>query len=418
MAQTKNFKKKIVIANLFLLFLLALSPMLLASNAVKASNSTSALTSQASTTVIVANTSPTVSCGDVSELCPSMLTLAYDMNAMQSKGINGTGQSIVIDDACGDPNIASDLQTFDSQWGLSNPTLNIYQPQGTPCSNADWSLETSLDVEWAHVVAPGATINLVEAASYENNDLFKDWTYALSHSLGNTISNSWINYGGGVCPSSVVKILNTATADHVTILAAAGDEGAWGEGKTVGPSYPVDCEQVVGVGGTTLNVQSSGKYVSESAWAGSGGGYVTGVKEPTYQSSVQIKEAYKDTLAKNDVSADANPSTGVLIYNAGDGGWIVVGGTSVACPLWAAFLADANQVRASNGYNALGDVVPFLYTNIYGVKGSGANYTSDFHDVKTGNNGWPAGKGWDVPTGIGTFKASNLVETLGTTSGA
>ncbi len=106
------------------------------------------------------------------------------------------------------------------------------------------------------------------------------------------------------------------------------------------------------------------------------------------------------------------------MYNSGDGGWFQVGGTSVSCPLWAGFLADVNQVRASNGFGALGYVNPFLYTVVYGPNGSHATYAKDFHDVTSGSNGWSAGKGWDVPTGIGTFIATPLAQELGSNKGA
>jgi subtilase family serine protease len=353
-------------------------------------------------------------------LCPSLLLTAYNMTSLQKSGVNGTGQTVVIVDACGNPDMANDLKAFDSQFGLSAPKLTVDNPQGTPCNDAGWSLETSLDVEWAHVMAPGAAIVLLQAAAPSDADLFGSWTYSLDHSLGNQISNSWINYGGGLCPSSVVSILKTATTDHVSILAASGDGGAWGYGKSTGDSYPADCQQVLTVGGTTLSIDSKGDYQSESAWADAGGGYVTGATEPKYQSSVKITEpSGQKLLGKSDVSADANPSTGVWVYNTPYcGGWCVVGGTSVACPLWAGFLADANQIRASNGYNALGFFSKYLYKTVYGVKGSSSLYPKDFHDVTTGNDGWPAGKGWDAPTGLGSMVGDNLAQQLGSASGA
>lgn len=351
-----------------------------------------------------------------------MLTTAYNMTKMQKAGINGTGQSIVIDDACGDPTIASDLQAFDSNFGLNNPVLHVYQPQGTPCADSGWSLETSLDVEWAHVVAPGATINLVEAASETDTDLFGAWTFAMSHNLGNEISNSW--GGGENCPSIALSALKTAKSEHVTILASAGDGDAWGEGINNVNFAPADCAQVLTIGGTTLRVQSSGAYVSESVWTGSpgpgdgtGGGYVGGTKEPSYQVKANITDPY-GVLGKADVSADANPDTGVFVYNSGDSGWNIVGGTSVSCPLWAGFMADVNQVRATNAFHAAGFVNSFLYTSVYGVNGGSSLYSKDFHDVTSGSDGWPARPGWDVPTGLGTFNAGNLVETIGSKSSA
>lgn len=362
--------------------------------------------------VIFVRSSPNAVTCSGSGFCPSMITKAYNFTDLQSSGVNGTGQTVVIDDACGSPTISSDLKTFDSEFGLANPTLNILTPQGTPCSDSGWALETSLDVEWSHVMAPGATIDLVEGASATFTDLYGIWTYSLKNNLGNQISNSWL--GSGDCGAN--SILKKAAKAGVTIAVAAGDGGAWGE-NFGGNAQPADCQGVLTVGGTSLYIKSNGQYSSESAWSGSGGGYVEGVSEPTYQSSVKITDTFK-LLAKSDVSAVADPNTGVWVYDSGYGGWIVVGGTSVATPLWSGTMADVNQVRATNGFKGAGLIDPFLYTNIYGVKGKGANYNTDFHDVTTGNDGWPAGKGWDVPTGLGTFNGGNLVPALGDASGA
>ncbi len=372
---------------------------------------------QVTTASLIIRSSPSggPACGSTDALCPQMLTAAYNMTQMQKSGINGTGQAVVIDDACGDPTIASDLATFDSNYGLHNPVLHVYQPQGTPCSDSGWSVETSLDVEWAHVVAPGAVINLVEAAQPVDADLFGVWTYSMSHNLGNEISNSW--GGSENCPSEALSALATATSKNITVLASAGDGNAWGEGINGVNFAPADCTQVLTVGGTTLRVQSSGAYISESAWSneygGTGGGYVGGTPEPVFQSSVKISDPYK-VLAKSDVSADADPNTGVRVYNNGAGGWLIVGGTSVSCPLWAGFLADVNQARASHGLHHAGFLTPFLYDTVYGVSGGSTLYPKDFHDVTTGNDGWAATKGWDPPTGIGSFNAGELERTLGT----
>ena len=211
-------------------------------------------------------------------------------------------------------------------------------------------------------------------------------------------------------------ILNTAASQHVTVLGSAGDGRAWGQGTSQVQPVPMDCKGVLTVGGTSLSVDSTGEYLSESAWFDTGGGYTT-LKEPDYQSSVNIIDSF-GALAKPDVAADANPSTGVWVYNAGSGGWGSVGGTSLSCPLWAGFMADVNQIRASNGLSPAGFVNQFLYTHVYGVNGGSTIYHSDFHDVKSGNNGWPAGPGWDADTGLGSFKAPALAGTLGSSPGA
>jgi len=409
------------------ILLLALSPILVGSAAsVKQAPSVSAIQPAS---LIVVNIADAPTCTH-SGLCPSMLDKAYGLDVLHSGGTNGTGQTILIDDACGDPTIASDLSTFDSQFGLPNPTLNVIDVQGGKiCANSGWSLETSLDVEWAHVVAPGAAIDLLVASQPSPKDVYGAWTYALSNNLGNQISNSYggagcfgdrcnntIGQGIGPCKSisgvNVASILTTAENQHVTVLASAGDSGAWGQGTAGVQPIPGDCKGVLTVGGTTLNVDSTGTYISESAWSDTGGGYTT-LPEPGYQGSAGITDSF-NALAKPDVAADANPSTGVWFYNAGTGGWGVVGGTSLSSPLWTGFMADVNQIRAANGFSPAGFIQPFLYKTVYGS----SLYASDFHDITSGNNGWPAGTGWDADTGLGSFIGPALANTLGTNAKA
>jgi subtilase family serine protease len=344
-------------------------------------------------------------------LCPSQVRTAYSFSSLIANStMNGTGQSIVIIDACGDSAITTDVATFDSLNKLPPISLTVYQPQGKPCSNpTGWGVETALDVEWAHAMAPGAAIHLVEAKSASNANLFGAWNYSLKNHLGLVISNSW--GGSGACASTPSYLLSQASVAGVTILASAGDGGAWGSGQTLAAQVPADCAAIVTVGGTTLNVGTGGAYSSESAWSSGGGGYVPKTTEPAYQTTDKITDSYKE-LGKPDVAAVANPSTGVWIYEKASGGWFVVGGTSVACPIWAAFLADVNSWRAANSYGGLGSVDPFLYTAIYGVSGGSANYTVAFHDVTTGSNGWSAGTGWDAATGMGSFIAYPLANLL------
>jgi subtilase family serine protease len=375
------------------------------------------------------STSPTCS---PSSLCPFLVDNAYGFNVLFSSGISGAGQTIVVIDACGDPTLSSDLGTFDFQLGLPNPPLlNITDIGGKPCTDTGWSVETSLDVEWAHVASPSARIEVVIAAIPNPRDIYGSWTYALNHHLGNQISNSFggagcyngacdekIGQGVGSCESirgtqgvNVAKILELAKDDNVTVLAGSGDSGATGLGTTQVEAIPADCQGVLTVGGTTLWVSPSGGYVGETAWYGSsGGGYMTN-REPSYQANVGIVDPFH-TLGKPDVAAVADPNTGVEVYN--NGTWQVIGGTSVACPLWAGFIADVNEIRAEKGLQPVGFVNQFLYETVYGVNGSSSLYVEDFHDITAGNNTWTAGPGWNSDTGLGAFIVPSLAETLGT----
>ncbi|MFI5417296.1 MAG: hypothetical protein ACHQ2Y_00150 [Candidatus Lutacidiplasmatales archaeon] len=351
-----------------------------------------------------------ISCSG-SGLCPSQLRQAYNFTGLvNNASTNGTGQSIVIVDACGDSKIASDLTTFDKAFHLPAATLTVYHPQGTPCAQTSWAIETALDVEWSHAMAPGAAINLVIASKSTDASLYAAWNYSLLNKLGLQISNSWGGNGG--CSSVPKTIIATAAAAGVTVLASAGDSGAWGSGTRAKVQLPADCNQTIAVGGTTLSMSKGGGYGSESAWGGSGGGYVTGTVEPLDQKAAKIPDSYKQ-VAKPDVSAVADPLTGVWVYEQRLGGWTVVGGTSVSCPLWAGFVADANSWRAANSFGSLGAFGAYLYLHVYGAGGLSANYSATIHDVTTGSNGWSAGTGWDAATGIGSFNAYPLAQQLG-----
>jgi len=264
-------------------------------------------------------------------------------------------------------------------------------------------------------MAPGADIQLIVSATPNNTDMFGSWGYAISNHLGQQISNSWS--GRAHCKSFIRTELTAARQAHVTLLASAGDAAAWGSGTSRRAGDPADCAPVMAVGGTSLSVTASGAYRGESAWYGTGGGYVPGSSEPKYQSAAKISDPYGE-IGKVDVAAVADPGTGVWIYNGNFGGWTTVGGTSVACPIWAALVADANALRASHTYPALGAFTAYLYRSVYGVSGGGPTYGKEFHDVTTGSNGWSAGTGWDVPTGLGSMNAGALVGDLGNTRAA
>ncbi|HTT26065.1 MAG TPA: S53 family peptidase [Thermoplasmata archaeon] len=344
-------------------------------------------------------------------LCPSMVRTAYNFtHLLKSAASNGTGQSIVIVDACGDPHVARDLVTFDTVNHLPVASLTVTSyGGGTGCRKDAWSTETSLDVEWVHALAPGAKIQLIVTTNPKDQTMYGAWNYSLTNHLGNPISNSWGGHGG--CTRRISAVLANATSAGVTVLASAGDSGAWGAGTGQRAQNPADCPSVLTVGGTSLHVGAKGAYSSETGWYGSGGGYVGGRHEPGYQVNASITDPYK-VLGKPDVSAVADPSTGVWVYNSNQGGWYVVGGTSVACPIWAAFVADVNTQRAANAFAPLGSVDAYLYADVYGVAGAGTNYSVEFHDVTSGNNGWPAATGWDPVSGLGSLNAGPMAQQL------
>lgn len=372
-----------------------------------------------------------------SSICPFQLQDAYGFTTLFGAGISGSGQTIVIVDACGDPTLSGDLNIFDSQFNLpAPPELNVTDIGGAPCVDSGWAVETALDVEWAHVAAPEANIYVLVASIPNTHDIYGAWTYALNNHLGNQISNSFggagcyngacdakIGQGIGSCQSvkgtqgvNVTKILQQAEDENVTVLAGSGDSGATGLGTNQEEAIPADCQGVLTVGGTTLTINGSGYYEGELAWNESTGGGFVNNAEPSYQTLANITDPF-GALAKPDVSAVADPGTGVQIY--ANGTWQVIGGTSLSCPLWAGFVADVNQMRSNGGLRPLGFVNAFLYETVYGVNGSSPLYSQDFHQVISGNNNpWPAGPGWNPDTGLGSFVVPALAKTLATNASA
>jgi subtilase family serine protease len=349
------------------------------------------------------------------QLCPALVYDAYDLNLIVGAGpdFDGTNYAIGIVVPCGDPNITTDLATFDSAWGLPTPTLDVYQPDGAVCSNSASELETALDVEWAHAVAPGAAIDVVETDTLSLADLYNAVDYAAFYTPVWVISNS---YGaGGACSAALNHEFSSIEKDGLTIVASSGDSGAYGWG-TGGyqPQQPADCPAITSVGGTTLKVTNSGTYVKETGWSGSGGG-LGGFPEPTWEFESGVPDPILK-IAVPDVSADANPSTGVLVYDEGNGGWTVLGGTSVSCALWAGFLSDVDSWRGNVlGYHPLGAINAYLFETVYEAFGRGFTYAAAFHDITNGSNAqvghaahWKATAGWDPVTGLGSFVGANL----------
>jgi hypothetical protein len=328
---------------------------------------------------------------------------------------DGTGQTIAIIDAYRDPNIMSDLRYFDWTFGLPDPPrFTVAMPQGAGPVRGGWALETALDVEWAHAIAPGANILLVEAASSSWSDLFGAIDYARSQAGVSVISMS---FGSGQWPGEGSFDFHFLTpAGHrgganlpggITFVAASGDNGA-------GSLWPAGSTNVLSVGATSLRTDDLGTYQGETGWGWSGGGY-SYEGEPRYQRPFQ-NSGWRSTP---DVSYNGNPWTGFYVYDTvpyGWTGWFQVGGTSAGAPQWAALVAIVDQGRALAGKGSLdggSQTLPAIYQLS----------SSDFHDIITGNNGHPAGRGYDVVTGRGSPYANRVIPdlvrmTLGTGSAA
>ena len=318
---------------------------------------------------------------------------------------DGTGQTIAIVDAYDDPNIFADLQQFDRTFGLPDPRFTKAVQVGTNTVDPGWSLETALDVEWAHAAAPGANILLVEAKSASYSDLMSAVDYARSRPGVVSVSMSWGS--GEFSGENLYDSHFTTPAGHiggsglaggVTFVAASGDYGAWS-----GPDYPASSPNVLAVGGTRLTVGTNGTYVAETGWSGSGGGVSAFETEPAYQLGVQ----HTGRRTTPDVALNADPTSGYSVYSTvtqsnGSSGWFTVGGTSAAAPQWAALVAIVDQGLALTGQGSLAGIQSAVYSVA----------TSAFHDVTSGSNGYLATAGYDAVTGLGSPVAAKLVAGL------
>lgn len=317
-------------------------------------------------------------------LSPAVIKAIYNL---PSTGGNGT---IAIVDAYDDPNIESDLGVFSSQFGLppcstANGCFEKHKTASRLTTNSGWGLEISLDVEWAHAIAPNAKILLVEAKSNRGSDLLSAVDYARGRADVVAVSMSW---GGGEFSGEAASDFHF-TSDHgVVFLASSGDSGA-------GVEWPAVSANVIGVGGTTLNFDSNGQLSSETAWSGSGGGVSAFETEPAYQTTYGVPGA-NGKRAVPDVSYDADPVSGVAVYDSfafqGQTGWFQVGGTSAGAPQWAAIRAIGGT--ASNA-------------NFYADAANAVSYGTHFRDITSGTNGTcgfycSAAAAYDYVTGLGS----------------
>jgi len=304
----------------------------------------------------------------------------------------GAGQTVAIVDAYDDPNAESDLNTYRSAWGLTACTTangcfrKVNQSGGTsyPRANGGWAQEISLDLDMVSAICPNCKIILVEASSNSLTNLGTAVNEAAK--LGaNAISNS---YGGS--ESSSDTSYDTSYYQHpgIAVTASTGDSG-------YGAQYPAASQYVTAVGGTSLSKASNTRGWSETAWSGAGSGCSAYDPQPSWQSTVSNITTVCSKRAEADVSAVADPNTGVDVYDSysyqGLSGWLVFGGTSVSSPIIASVYALAGNA-ASVTYGSY----PY-------------SHTGSLNDVTSGSNGSCGGtnlcnavSGWDGPTGLGT----------------
>jgi subtilase family serine protease len=353
-----------------------------------------------------------------------------------------------------------------------DPTFSILTVQGNPPTNPPppnngtgqeahdlWAVEVSLDVEWAHATAPMANILLVTTPTAETlgvqgfQQFMNAEQYVIDHHLADVISQSF-GAGEGTFHDGLAALQNlrqpfiSAQANHITVLASSGDNGTANRMKepvknpalipypSVG--WPASDPLVTAVGGTYLctdtttgttvdSTPPSGSCPSfpgerEVGWIAGGGGYSILFPRPDYQNTLPPGSTFVGSSAGApgpnnnmrgvpDIAYQASARTGVLVYDAGEGGWFVVGGTSCGSPQWAGLIAMADQIKGSD--------VGFVNPALYSIATNPAKYAADFHDVTTGNNqlnaaipGYSASTGWDAVTGLGSPDAANLLPDL------
>jgi kumamolisin len=296
---------------------------------------------------------------------------------------SGGSGVIVIIDAYDYPTAAADLATFSTYFGLPEANFSVQYASGTKSANgcsSGWQGEESLDIEWAHAMAPNAQIVLMEASSPLNSALYQAVTaansYIASHGGKGEVSMSW----GGSETNSETSSDHYFTQPGVVYFASAGD--------SPGVIYPSSSVNVVSAGGTQVNRNGSGSYTSQTAWIDGGGGYSPYEPRPSFQNGISgIVGARRGTP---DLSFDSSGTSPVAVYNSNCyHGWLEVYGTSVASPALAGIVNSAGTFHATSYAEN---------TAIY------ANYTNhaDFADVTSGSCGThSATTGWDFCTGVG-----------------
>ena len=372
---------------------------------------------------------------------PSELHTAYNMNGLYGAGLDGSGETVVITDAYGSPTIETDAEVFSQVYGLPDLTADNFQvlrapgavnhpPSGPLSGAAAWFDEITLDVEWVHAMAPGARIVLVIGPN-NGSDLDEAVNYAVVHHLGNTISNSWSSVEGLGNPAQFNRdnrILQMAAAQGIDVNFSSGDSGDFTPDfgfKTVG--FPTSSPFATGVGGTTLVLNSENGIAFQTGWGnnltrvadtvalgsppmnpplhlgfqgGAGGGPSLTFPKPGFQSSLP------GTMRMvPDIALLADPFTGVEIIETVNGQLSVgvIGGTSVACPMFSAIMAIAAQ---KNGHAGLGQAAPLVYNLPAGA-------VTDITNVGSPNN-----VSGSITTSSGTtsYSADQLAAPLGTSA--
>lgn len=365
---------------------------------------------------------------------PHSLRVAYGVESLVEHGFTGKGQTIIDIDSFGSPTLQQDMNVFDKAFGLPSITIQVISPLGTvPFDSSNqtmvgWASSITQDVQVMHALAPDAGIIVLTSPIAETEGTiglpeFRQLIqYAINHHLGNIISNEWDaseatlkdQAGRQEIQKWDTMLQNATTQQGITFFAGTGSNGATdytdlqGTKLSLTPTigFPADEPWVTSVGGTTL--LNKGQSAQENAWSSSGGGFSAFYPTPTYQQTLPAS-IRQNGRGVPDVSADADPFTGMAYYYSGL--WQQAGAAS--CPVWAALGAIANQMA--------GHGLGFINPGLYKVAAS-STYTQAFYDITVGNNdvnsngvivkGYAAVPGWDPVTGFGSPNAEVLLPAL------
>ena len=369
---------------------------------------------------------------------PVQYAQAYNLHAAWNAGSTGRGSTIAIVDAFGSPTIKSDLSTFDAAFGLPDPpSLKVIAPAGAipPYDNSsvrqNWAFETTLDVEYAHAVAPEANILLVTTPVAETEgvtglpEIVAAENYVIDHRLADVITQSFgateQTFPSRRALGNLRSAFTNARAHGVTVLASSGDNGATSQtldGSSLYPypvnSWPSADPLVTSIGGTMLHLDAKGNRTApDEVWhdryGAGGGGTSVFFPRPVFQDSVRW--VVGDRRGTPDISMSAAVDGAAIVYLSfipGNAGYYLTGGTSEASPLFAGVVAIAAQLHGGR----LGDINPALYQL------GQSSIRTGLVDVTKGNINWagvtgfPATLGYDLASGWGTVDAAAFATAL------
>ena len=358
---------------------------------------------------------------------PADLVGAYDGGPLHQAGVLGNNQTVAVFELDGYQ--SSDVTQYLQTYNLGSPSISNVLVDGFDGSAGAGAIEVELDIEVVAAMAPKAT-QIVYEGPNTTQGVNDTYSKIVTDNKAQITTISWgecETASGAAELQTLDNILKQGSAEGIAMFAAAGDSGAYDCNDTnLAVDSPAGDPNITGVGGTNLQI-NNGAYGSESVWSnasdtqnspqgsGGGGGISNTFAQPTWQTGPGVKNQYSNGNREvPDVSADADPATGYAVYctvaaaGCSSGGWIEVGGTSAAAPLWAGSTATVNEYLQNQGKSRIGFANPVLY----GLAGTQQQYTP-FHDVTSGNNlYYPATTAYDLASGWGSPDIYNIARDI------